>query len=130
VTNHLKGCFKRSEINERPSATARPVAILDADESFSLEFTQHFLFFGEELEAILFLEVYMRNSPFRPEARVECLQPELLHIMCIAFGVACIRPCLCPFETEWFLPYPHSQWKGQGGRQFLSQHRLRSPGAL
>ena len=84
------------------------VAILDGDESFFLKFVQHFLFFGEEIAVIPVVEVFEVKSLFRPESKKERFQSELLYLMCIPSGVACIDPYLCPFEQGWFLPYPHS----------------------
>jgi len=53
---HCKAVLSRIEI-----------AILDGDESFFLEFVQHFLFFGEEIVVILVLKILEENPLFRPE---------------------------------------------------------------
>jgi len=87
-------------------------AILDGDQSFFLELVQHFLFFSKEIVVILVFKIMKGDSLFRPESKVERLELEFLYLMCIPSGVACIDPYLCPFEQGWFLPYPHSQWKG------------------
>ena len=78
-------------VGDYKAGWGRPeTAVLGGDQSFLLEFIQHVPSFGEKVVLIPVLKILEVNPLFRPEAKKECLQSELLYHV---YSVGC---CLYP----------------------------------